>query len=325
MKRSAFLRSATRLGLTALVTSTFDAAATQRFPSGPVTLICPYGPGTGIDIVARIISQKLSESWAQPVVVKNQPGASGAIGAAAAAAAVPDGTTLLIMANSHLINQHVAKNVVDAMQAFTPVAPAGKVPYLLTVSNSLPVRTVGELVALARSQPGALHYSGIHGSVPHLLGVTLASAGKIDLRFVAYKSTTDAMTDAVSGRVPIWFTTVATAAPLIQAGKIRALAVTSSRRSELLPDVPTTAQAGYPALNLGAAFYFMAPAQTPRPIVEQLNRDIASVLTTSEVLRKLAEQGAEADSSSPAELARLLREENVRWAEIVRISGIAAQ
>ncbi|HSW16543.1 MAG TPA: tripartite tricarboxylate transporter substrate-binding protein [Ramlibacter sp.] len=324
MDRSAFLRVMGRCGLAAGALLVAPASHAQTFPSGPVTLICPYAPGTGIDIVARIVAQKLGETWPQPVLVKNMPGGSGNIGAAAAASSKADGSTFVIIANSHLINQHVGKNVVDANTALTAIAPAGKVPYLLTVSSSLPVRTVQELVALARSTPGQLNYSGVHGSVPHLLGVALATSGNVDIRFVSYKSTTDAIADAASGRVPIWFTTVASAMPLIQSGKVRALAVTGDKRVRMLPDVPTMTEAGRQGMDLGAAFYFMAPAGTPAPVVEKMNRDIVAALMSRDVSEKLAEQGAQASASSPQELTRLLSDESRKWGELVKASGIKA-
>lgn len=321
MKRSAFLVAAAG-GLSALWLAPLRPAFAQAFPTGPVTLICPYGAGTGIDIVARIVAEKLGEQWPFPVVVRNMPGASGNLGAQAAASAKPDGSTLVIMANSHLINQHVGRNVVDANTALTPVAPAGKVPYLLTVSAALPVRTVPELVAYAKARPGEVHYSGIHASVPHLLGVALASSANIDVRLVAYKSTTDAIADTVSGRVPIWFTTVASGMPLIQSGKVRPLAVTGDKRLARLPDVPTMAEVGYPAMDLGAAFHFMAPAGTPPTIVEKINRDIVAVLSRRDVADKLGEQGAEPSTATAQELAQLLRAETRKWGELVRASGI---
>jgi len=300
----------------------WTTARAQAFPTGPTTLICPYAAGTGIDIVARIVADKLSEQWPHPVVVKNMPGASGNLGAAAAAAAKPDGSTLVIMANSHLINQHVGRNVVDANTALVPVAPAATLPYMLTVSAALPVRTVQELVAYARARPGEVHYSGIQASVPHLLGVALASSANVDVRLVAYKSTTDAIADTVSGRVPIWFTTVASGMPLIQGGKVRPLAVTGDKRLRMLPDVPTMTEVGYPAMDLGSAFHFMAPAGTPAPVVDRINRDLVAILRRRDVADKLAEQGAEPSTATPQELAQLLRAETRKWGELVKASGI---
>jgi len=322
LKRSLFLRLASAGGLSAAGLAPWPAAHAQAFPAGPVTLICPYAAGTGIDVVARIVADRLGEQWPHPVVVKNMPGASGNLGAAAAASAKPDGTTLVILANSHLINQQVGRNVVDANTALTAVAPAATVPYLLTVSAAIPPRTAQELVAYARARPGEVHYSGIQASVPHLLGVALASSANVDVRLVSYKSTTDAIADTVSGRVPIWFTTVTSAMPLIQAGKVRALAVTGDKRLRMMPDVPTMTEAGYPAMDLGSAFLFMAPAGTPAPVVEKVNRDILAILRRRDVIDKLGEQGAEPSSGTPQELTQWLRSETRKWGELVKTSGI---
>lgn len=297
----------------------------QSLPTGTITLICPYPAGTGIDIVARIIVQKLAESWGQPVVVKNLSGASGNIGAMAAANAKPDGSTFIIIANSHLINQHVSKNIVDVQKALTPVALAGMIPYLIAVSNLLPVQTLPELIKLAKAKPGEINYSGIRGSVPHFLGVAMNTAGNIDMKFIAYKSTTEPIADVVSGRVPVWFTTVASALPLVQAGSVRVLAVTGSKTVSLLPSTPTAASVGFPTLDLNAAFYIMAPIGTPRPIIDRVNRDITGTMKMRDVVDSLALHGAEATTSTPDELGNLLKRETTRWAELVKFSGITTE
>ncbi|CAN5424789.1 tripartite tricarboxylate transporter substrate binding protein [soil metagenome] len=325
MNRSSFVRTVAHASLLAALAPLSAPLFAQAFPQGPVTLVCPYGPGTGIDVIARIIGQKLGESWGYAVVVKNQPGGSGNIGAMAAANSKADGSTMLIVANSHFINQNVSRNVVNLSKAFDPVAPAGTVPYVVTVTSSLPVNSLSELVAYAKSKPGEVNYSGIFGSVPHLLGVALKTAGNIDIRFISYKSTTDATVDAISGRVPIWFTTLASALPLIQSGQIRPLAVTGDKRAPRLPAVPTVAEAGFPTLDLGAAFFFMAPAGTPGSIIDKMNRDITSAMNNKEVIDRLAEQGAQPTTSSPAALGELMKNESAKWSEVVKLSGISVE
>ncbi len=305
--------------------SPWRAALAQAFPSGPVTLICPYAAGTGIDILSRILADKLSEQWGSPVVVKNVPGASGNLGAAAAASAKPDGSTLVMMANSHFINQQVGSNVVDATTALTPVAPTAVIPYMLAVSAAIPVRTVEELVAYTRARPGEVHYSGLYASVPHLMGFAFASAAKVDVRLVAYKSTTDAIADTVSGRVPIWFTTVPSGLPLVQSGKVRALAVSGEKRLRQLPDVPTMTEAGFPTMNIGSSQYLMAPAGTPAPIVEKINRDVTAIMSRRDVVEKIREQGAEPSTATVQEFAELFRSENRKFTELVKSSGIKPQ
>lgn len=325
MDRSEFLRLAAAGGLAALGAGPWTLAQAQALPPGPITVIVPYGPGTGIDIVARILTEKLGEMWGVSVVVRNMPGASGNIGAAAAAAAKPDGTTLVIMANSHFINQQIGTNVVDATTALTPVAPTGVIAYMLAVSAAIPVHSTQELIAYAKARPGQVHYSGLTGSVPHLLGVAFAAAANVDIRLVSYKSTTDAIADTVSGRVPIWFTTVPSGIPLVQSGKVRALAVSGAKRARQLPDVPTFIEAGLPTLDIGSSQFVLAPVGTPAALIEKYNRDIGTVMSRRDVIEKMREQGAEAATSSVPELAQHLRTESRRFADLVKASGLKPQ
>jgi tripartite-type tricarboxylate transporter receptor subunit TctC len=322
---AAYWRGVVRLLLWAPLLAWSVSGQAQVVPKGPVTIVCPYGPGTGIDVIARIIAPKLAEAWNVSVVVRNQPGASGNIGAEAVANAPPDGNTVGIIANSHFINQIVSKNVVDLQKVLEPVAPAGTVPYLITVSSVLPAKTLGELIALARSKPGEINFSGIHASVPHLLGSALKAAGDIDIRFISYKSTIDAMADAISGRVPIWLTTLPSALPVIQSGKVRALAVTGEKRAALLPNVPTMKEEGHPSLNLGGEFYFFVPAGTPKALVATMNHGITAAMNMKDVREKLAFQGAEPSVKSPEEMVESIRTEAAKWAQAVKLSGIAAQ
>ena len=322
MKRFSFVR----LPLVALVAAFMSLAGSmaiaQAYPSRPVTLICPYAPGTGIDIAARIIAHKLEEKSGYTIVVKNQPGASGNLGADAAATAAPDGYTLVIMANSQIINQFVSRNVRDVLKDFVPVAPAGTAPYALAVPVSLGVGSITELVALAKSKPGQLNYAAIVASLPHLLGVTLRSAAGIDITLVPYKSTTEATTDVLSGRVQIWFTTVPSAIPHAKAGKVRVLGVTGEKRIALLPEAPTMTEAGFPGLNSGSELFIMAPAGTPAAIVNKLNSDIMAALTAPDVQEKYAEQGIVVDTGSPEQLGARLRAEVDKWSRAVKSSGL---
>lgn len=297
-------------------------ARADGYPDQPVTIVCPYGAGTGIDVVARVIAQELGESLKQSVVVRNQPGASGNIGAMMVANAKPDGYTFGIIANSHLINAHVSKNVVDVKKSFVPIATAGTAPYVLAVTSSLPVNSIDDLVAMAKKHPGQLNFSGIYGSVPQFLGIALKSAGNIDIRFISYKSTTDATVDAISGRVPIWFTTLASALPLVQSKKVKLLAVTGRERSPLIPDTPTVYEAGYPTLDLGSEFYFLAPAGTPAPIVAKLNHEIVAAMQSDEVRKKLSEQGIRATAGTPRQVGELLDREALQFGDLAKMAGI---
>ncbi len=325
MNRPSILRLALLAVVAAHACFAAGIALAQAYPSRPITLICPYAAGTGIDIVARTIGQKLEEKPGYTVVVKNQPGASGNLAADAAAKAAPDGYTIVIMANSHIINQYVSKNVRDVLKDFVPVAPAGTVPYVLAVPTSLSATSMKELVALAKAKPGELNYAAIVASLPHLLGVSLKSAADIDITLVSYKSTTDAVVDVLSGRVPIWFTTLASALPHARAGKVRVLAVTGDRRSALLPDVPTMTEAGFPELNSGSTSFIMAPAGTPAAIVAKLSSDIGAAVASSDVREKLAAQGVEPNTGSAEELGATLRAEVDKWGRAVKASGIRTE
>ena len=322
MKNFSFVR----LPLVALVVACASLAGSmaiaQSYPLRPITLICPYAPGTGIDIAARIIAHKLEEKPGYTIVVKNQPGASGNIGADAAASAPPDGYTIVIMANSQIINQFISKNVRDVLKDFVPVAPAGTAPYALAVPASLGVGSINELVALAKSRPGQLNYAAIVASLPHLLGVSLRSDADIDITLVSYKSTIDATTDVLSGRVQIWFTTVPAALPHAKAGKVRVLGVTGDNRLALLPEVPTMTEAGFPGLNSGSELFIMAPAGTPATIVSKLNSDIMAAVMAPDVQEKYAEQGIVVNTGSPDQLGARLRAEVDKWNRAVKSSGI---
>ncbi len=298
------------------------AAAQQAYPSRPITVIVPYGPGTGIDLIARILTQKLAEDYKQGVVVKNLPGASGNIGAEAAAIAAPDGYTIAVIANSHFINQYLGKNVRDATKDLMPIAPVGTLPYLFGVPVSFPAKTIQDVVNLAKAKPGEINFAGLPGAVPHFLGVMLQTAGNIDIRMVSYKSTTDAISDVMSARVPLWFTTLPSAVSFVNTGRIRALAVSGSRRSPVLPNVPTMTESGFPQMDIGSSTYVVAPVGTPAAIINKLNADITRAMGNAEVIEKLHGQGLDITTSTPAELGEAMRTELAKWGPIVKASGL---
>jgi tripartite-type tricarboxylate transporter receptor subunit TctC len=192
----------------------------QTFPSKPITFIVPYGPGTGNDVIARILSNKVSENWGHPMVIDNRPGAAGAIGTDLTAKAAPDGHTILIGSTSQILNQFISKVNYDTLRDFAPVIVPGTLPYVLAVPNASPAKSIKELVAFAKSRPGKVNYAGTFGSVPHVMGEMLKSAGGIDIALITYKSTPDAIPDVLANRVDIWFTTMASAVPLAKAGKV---------------------------------------------------------------------------------------------------------
>lgn len=297
-------------------------ALAQSYPNKPITFIVPYGPGTGNDVIARIVSQKVSENWGHPMVVENRPGAAGAIGTEMAAKAPPDGYTILIASTSQIINPYISKVRYDILKDLTPVIVPGVLPYLLAVPTASPAKSIKDLVAQAKSMPGKFNYAGSFGSVSHFMGEMLKSAGGLDIALITYKSTSDAITDVLANRVQIWFTTMATGVPLAKAGKVRVLGVAGEKRASVLPDVPTMAEAGFPTLDVSAWFYILAPAATPKPIIAALNREIAKALGAQDVKDKLATAGVELKNTTPEEASALLKNEVASWGKVVKESGV---
>jgi tripartite-type tricarboxylate transporter receptor subunit TctC len=317
----------TRFALSVLLpTAAFGFAAGpalgQAFPTKPIAFIVPYGPGTGNDVIARLISNKVTENWGQPIVVDNRPGAAGAIGTDLTAKAAPDGHTILIASTSQILNQFISKVNYDILKDFAPVIVPGTLPYVLAVPNASPAKSIKELVAFAKSMPGKVNYAGTFGSLPHFLGEMLKTAAGIDITLINYKSTTDAVPDVLANRVEIWFTTMASAVPLAKAGKVKVLGVAGKQRAAVLPDVPTMAEAGFPTLDVSASFYVLAPAATPRPVVAALNREMAKALASPDVKEKLAAAGVAEKSTTPEEASAMLKSEVASWAKVVKESGV---
>ncbi len=297
-------------------------APAQNYPVKPISFIVPYGPGTGNDIIARILSHKVGESWSQPLVVDNRSGAAGAIGTELAAKAAPDGHTILIASTSQLINPYISRVRYDILKDFTAVVVPGTLPYLLAVPTASHAMSIKDLVAQAKATPGKYNYAGSFGSVSHFMGEMLKTAGGIDIALITYKGTPDAIADVIANRVQIWFTTMATGTPLAKADKIRVLGVAGKKRAAVLPEVPTMAEAGYPTLDVSASFYVLAPAATPKPVVAALNREMVKALGTQEVKDKLGAAGVEINSTTPEEAGALLRNEVAGWGKVVRESGV---
>jgi len=325
MQKNSNLRSAVAAMLAAGLGFASATAHAQAYPARPVTFIVPFGPGSGNDVIARIIAQKVGDNAALSMVVENRAGASGGIGAELAAKSAPDGYTIFIASTSHVVNQLMTKAPYDLLRDFTPVSLAGTLPYLLLVSNTVPANSVVELIALAKAKPGQLNYAGYPASVPHFMGEMLKAAGATGIELVSYKSTGDAQTDLLSGRVQIWFTTMATALPMAKPGKVRALGVSGDKRAAVLPDVPTMTEAGYPSIDVVVSFYVLAPAGTPAPIVARLSAEISKALAGADVKERMAVQGIEPKSSTPEELGAVLKSDVAKWGRIIRDSGIKAQ
>lgn len=298
-------------------------AVAQAYPTRPVTYIVGYGAGAGIDAVARIVAHRVSEGLGQPVVVENRVGATGSIALDYLSKSAPDGHTIMIAGPSELIHQYASRTSRrDLVRDFTPVSLTGALPLALAVTRSLPVTNVDELVALAKAQPGKLNYATVVGATPHFMSEAFKSSRGVDMTMVPYKTSNDAASDVVAGRVEVMFTTVAAAAPLAKAGKIRVLAITGKDRSTLMPDVPTTIEIGLPEVDVGIGYYVLAPKGTPKAIVSALSAQFVQALRTKDVQERLAGMGVEPKSSTPEELEAALRSEAARWQRLVKQVGV---
>jgi tripartite-type tricarboxylate transporter receptor subunit TctC len=299
------------------------AHAQGAFPAKPLRLIVPFPPGGGTDIVGRTVAQKLSEAWGQPVVVENRPGAAASIGTALVANSPPDGYTFGVVTSTFTMSPSLKKLTYDTLKDFTPLILMATVPNVLVVHPSLPVKSVQELVRLARARPDDLSYgtSG-NGSVPHLTMELFRSMTGIRVVHVPYKGNPPAVTDLVGGHIQLMFVAIPSVHGQITAGRVRAIAVSSARRSASLPGVPSVAESGVPGYDVASGFGLVAPAGVPPAIVTRLNAEIGRILALPEVKERLASQGADPAGGSAADYAAYIRSEVARWSKVVREAGI---
>jgi tripartite-type tricarboxylate transporter receptor subunit TctC len=290
------------------------------YPSKTIKIIVPYSPGGGSDIAARTIANKLTARLGQTVLVENRAGAGGNIAHDLIAKSSPDGYSLMIAGMSLVTNAYLQDKLpYDPLKDFAPITLAVRVPNLLAVNNSLPVKSVRELIALAKAKPGTLAYASAgNGTSLHLAAELLQSMAQIELIHIPYKGSGPAETDLISGQVQIIFDPISSALPHVKAGNMRALAITTAMRSKLLPNVPTMAEAGLPGYESAAWFGFFAPAKTPPAIIEKLNREIVAVLNEKDVQEKLAGLGVESIGSSVKALDALMRSDSVKWEKVFR-------
>jgi tripartite-type tricarboxylate transporter receptor subunit TctC len=316
-----------RAALAALLLSALAGAASAQYPSRPVRFIVPSAVGGGTDIIARAIALKLSESLGAQFVVENRPGAGQMIGIELAAKAPADGYTILMAASTLAINPIMYKAVpYDPVRDFAPITQAATLPNVVVVHPSLPVKSITELIAYAKAHPGQLNFAsaGI-GTSPQMSIELLKSMAGIDMVHIPYKGTAPGVVDVLAGQVLVMAPNVLTALPHIKSGKLRALAVTSPKRSAALPDVPTVAEAGLPGYDSTQWYGVLAPAGTQREIVARLHGAIARALRDEEVGRRLAADGAEPVGSSPEEFAAFIKSETEKWAKVARAAGIKAE
>ena len=311
----------------ALLVVAVSADAQTAFPTRQVTVIVPFPPGGGTDTGARIVAQKLAIKWGQPVVVENKGGAAGQIGAEAAAKAKPDGYTLL-MGNigTQAINPSLyAKLPYDPDKAFAPISLVAELPLAMTVNPSVPAKTAKEFIALAKSQPGKLSYSSSGaGGAPHLAAEMFKESTGTYILHVPYRGGGPAVSDLLAGHVQLSFMTVLEASGHIKAGKLRALAVTSEKRVSALPDVPTLAEAAIPGFNSISWIGLLAPAATPKDVIERIATDVQAVLADDEVKRRIVELGGVPRATTPSEFARLIDSDRKRYAQVIRERRITA-
>ncbi|HVK31438.1 MAG TPA: tripartite tricarboxylate transporter substrate binding protein [Burkholderiaceae bacterium] len=302
-------------------------AQAQAWPNKPITLVVPFPPGGTTDVLARALAEKLTQSLGQTVIVESKPGAGATLGADFVAKSKPDGYTLLMGAVHHTIAPSVFKKLpYDLQKDFAPITTVALVPNVLTVSAANPAKTVAELVAQAKAQPGKLNYgSNGNGTAQHLIGTQFETANGIQIAHIPYKGSGPLVTDLIGGQVTMSFDTVTPVLPHIKAGKLKALAVTTGKRSSALPEVPTLAEAGVKGIDTGTWFGLLAPAATPKDIVARLNSDVVTLLAQPEFRKKLEDIGAEPVGNTPEQMARQIKDDSEKFARLVKDAKVVIE
>lgn len=319
------LRGAAACALLAATSLIAAPAFAQTYPTKPIRLIIPFPPGGPNDILGRVLAQKMSEQLGQQVIIDNRGGGGGIIGAELAAKAAPDGYTLLLGGTASLsINPGLRKQLpYDPIKDFAAVSLVGTAPSILVTHPTVPVKTVRELIELAKAKPGKLNFAsaGI-GTPPHLAGELFKNMAGVDMVHVPYKGGGPALTDLLAGQVGIYFCGISSALPFVKEGKLRGIAVTSAKRTAVMPEMPTIAESGLPGYEVGNWYAIVAPAATPRAIVARLNSEIVKALAGAEVKKRFLELAADPIGSTPQELAAYNRSEIAKWAKVIKSAGI---
>ena len=304
---------------------TGTAVQAQTYPSRQITLIIPFAAGGSNDIVARAIGKQLSEAWGQPVIAENRPGAGGVIGASTVAAAPPDGYTLLLVSTTFTINAAIKKSMpFDTARDFTPIAFVARSPLLFVASKDLPVKSAKDALALAKSKPDRITYAsaGI-GSINQIAAELIAQSAGVKLMHVPYKGGAPALNDLLGGHVDVYVSSMPQVQQLAQSGQVNALAVTSVKRAQLLPDVPTLDESGIPGFDLSSWWGIVGPAGMPPDVVNALNAEINKALTSPEILKFMASEGAEAQAMTPQAFGDLIHTEIQRWTKVGHEANIS--
>jgi tripartite-type tricarboxylate transporter receptor subunit TctC len=301
-------------------------AAAQGYPSKPIRWIAPFPPGGPVDLLARTVGQKLSESWAQPVVIENRPGAAGNLGVEQAAKAPPDGYTLVIVPTGNIVvNPTLFPKLPYKQSDLAPVTMLATVENVLVVHPSVPASSFQELVAHAKANPGKLTFASPGaGAQAHLAGELIKLTAGIDMVHVPYKGIGPALNDLIGGQVSMMFSQLSSALPHVRSGKLRAIGIASLKRSAVMPELPTIAEQGIPGFEAVSWYALMVPAGTPPEIISRLHAETARIVKLPDVREKLAALGADPVGNSPEELAATIRNESARWADVIRRQGIKA-
>jgi tripartite-type tricarboxylate transporter receptor subunit TctC len=299
-------------------------AFAQTFPTKPMTIVVPASPGGAIDLAARLIGQKFTEAWGQPVVIENKTGATGVIGTDFVAKAAPDGHVLALVASSHAINPSMFKKLpFDTVKGFEPVVQTHTVPLVLVVAPDSPFKSMQDVIAFGKKNPGQLSFaSSGNGGAPHFSGELFKSMAGLDMQHIPYKGSTLAHPDLMSGRVSIMFDTLAATSAHIKGGKLRALAVTTPKRLPALADVPTVAEAGLPGYETSTWGGLLAPAGTPKAVVAKLAAETTRILALPDVRERMLAAGVEPVGGTPDQYAAFIGSEMVKWGKVAKAAGI---
>jgi len=313
------------LGLTMLAFS--SATARAGYPDRPVRIIVPFAPGGGTDIIARVLADAMSKDLGQPVIIENKPGAGTIVGTAAAASSAPDGYTLVMATFAHAVNPSInSKLPYDTFKAFAPVALVARSFNIVVVNPKLPFKTLQDMIAYAKANPGKLNYGSFGiGTSAHLAGELFKNLAQVDLTHVPYKGAAPAITDLLGGQIELMFTTVASVASYIEGGQLRALAVTSAQRSPAFPDLPTIAEAGVPGYAAESWYGLYAPAGTPADAVARLNASVATAIRAGTFKKLEMREGLTFAPGTPEDFDRYVRGEAARWHDLVTAAHIQAQ
>ena len=313
------------IGAIALAAATLSlGAAAQAYPTKPITIVVPFSAGGTTDILARLVGQYLTTELGQPVVVDNKAGAGGNIGGALAAKAPADGYTLFMgTVGTHAINAALYKKMpFDHVKDFAPLSRVANVPNLLVAHPSQPFKTVPEMIAYAKANPGKINFgSPGNGASPHLSGELFKSMAKVELTHIPYKGSAPAVSDLLGNQIAIMFDNMPSVIPHVRSGKLRAIAISTAQRSPELPDVPTIAEAGVPGYEAVSWFGLFAPAATPKPVLDKLSTALSKVLANPEVQKKISAQGGETVNETPVQFAAFIRSETTKWGKVVKESG----